>query len=141
MNDLISSWIVMKDLRTLDHLRRKDKQVIAFYGWAGDETCGVFNVMSPIDQSPMTVIASSESGWDHVSASRPNRCPNWPEMDFIKRLFFENDEVCMQLHVASKDHISIHDYTLHIWATPSRWLCPGRFLDLASSGAGDGHTA
>jgi len=53
--------------------------------------------------------------WDHVSVSLSNRCPSWDEMDYIKRLFFHPEEVCFQLHVSSAEHISNHDYCLHIW--------------------------
>jgi len=53
--------------------------------------------------------------WDHVSISRPNRCPTWFEMDFIKNLFFEPDEVVYQLHVGIENHVNIHKYCLHLW--------------------------
>jgi len=53
--------------------------------------------------------------WDHVSVSLSNRTPTWEEMDYIKRLFFHPEEICFQLHVASAEHISNHDYCLHIW--------------------------
>lgn len=105
----------MRNLRLLDAYRRTDRAVVEFYGWAGDETGGVFEVPSPIDKASLLVIASNGEGWDHVSVSRTNRCPNWIEMDHIKRLFFRDDEVAMQLHVANKDHISIHPNCLHIW--------------------------
>lgn len=104
----------MRNLRLLNRFRDV-AAATAFYGWAGDETCGVFTVPSPIDGAGLRVIASSGEGWDHVSVSRKNRCPNWPEMDHIKRLFFCDDEVAMQLHVATKDHISFHPHCLHIW--------------------------
>ena len=106
----------MRDLTPLDHFRVTTPQVIKHYGWAGDETCGVFEVPSPIDNYKLTVVASSDLGWDHVSVSRPNRCPNWPEMAEVKRLFFEEHETAMQLHVPVERHISYHPYCLHLWA-------------------------
>jgi len=63
----------------------------------------------------LQVCASIDMDWDQVSVSLPHRCPNWPEMDFIKKMFFEEDEVAFQLHVSIKDHINIHDYCLHLW--------------------------
>ena len=84
-------------------------------GWSGDDTCGNFRIPSPIDGQPLLIQASSEDGWDHVSVSRAKRCPNWPEMDHVKRLFFRDDEVVMQLHVARDDHINVHPYCLHLW--------------------------
>lgn len=85
------------------------------WGWAGDETCGAFRVPSPTDHRDLAVIVSSGEGWDHVSVSRPNRCPNWLEMEHVKRMFFRDDAVAMQLHVPSKDHINLHPFCLHIW--------------------------
>lgn len=105
----------MKNLTLLDHLRDRSAGVIAHYGSVGDETCGCFWVSSPIDGATMRVVASSDEGWDHVSVSRKNRCPNWPEMEHVKRLFFEDHEAAMQLHVPVDDHLSLHPHCLHIW--------------------------
>jgi len=102
----------MRDLTTLDRYR---VDTSATHGWSGDGTCGAFSVPSRIDCAPLLVVASSEGGWDHVSVSRANRCPNWPEMEQIKRAFFRPDEVAMQLHVAEVEHINDHPYTLHLW--------------------------
>jgi hypothetical protein len=76
---------------------------------------GCFTIPSPIDNGDLRAIASSGYEWDHVSVSRKTRCPNWPEMDFIKTLFFNADEIVMQLHVPKKDHINLHPFCLHLW--------------------------
>ena len=65
--------------------------------------------------TPLKVIASNGGGWDHVSVSCQNRCPTWAEMDYVKNLFFKDDEVVIQLHVAKSDHINYHPYCLHLW--------------------------
>lgn len=105
----------MKNLHFLDVYRDMSPECIAYFGNVGDETCGAFFVPSPIDKSPMRVIASSGEGWDHVSISRPNRCPNWPELEHVKHLFFADNEVAMQLHVPASDHINCHPHCLHLW--------------------------
>jgi len=105
----------MRNLRLLDVYRDSGPRVMQLYGWAGDETCGVFRIPSPIDKSPMLVIASSEGGWEHVSVSRQNRCPNWPEMAFAKNMFFKDDEIAVEYHVPSTDHINQAEYCLHLW--------------------------
>ena len=105
----------MRDLHLLDAYRDKSNSVAMFYGSIGDETCGVFDVQSPTDKAYMRIVASSDGGWDHVSVSRGKRCPNWPEMEHVKRLFFKDDETAMQLHVPVTDHISVHPYCLHLW--------------------------
>jgi hypothetical protein len=104
----------MKNLNTLDNYR-VDMTDNPRFGWNGDHTCGAFKFPSPIDGQSLRVIAASDAGWDHVSVSRQSRCPNWPEMEFIKRKFFEDNETVMQLHVPISDHINCHPHTLHLW--------------------------
>ena len=105
----------MRNLRTLDHHRNRGKMVQSFYGNDGDATCGVFVLPSPIDGQMLTIVASQGDDWDHVSVSRTNRCPNWPEMEFVRSLFFEDNETVMQLHVPKTEHINVHPNCLHLW--------------------------
>lgn len=102
-------------MRNLHELDRYRVNAADLYGSFGDGTCGAFIVPSVIDHGELRVIAASDAGWDHVSVSRANRCPNWPEMQQIKRLFFHDEETAMQLHVALEDHINVHPHTLHLW--------------------------
>jgi hypothetical protein len=106
----------MKNLHLFDAARIKGRQLPPrFRGYAGDHTCGLFEIPSPIDKAPMRVMASSDCGWEHVSVSRRNRCPNWTEMSHVKNLFFNEDETVMQLHVPASDHVNDHPYCLHLW--------------------------
>ena len=122
----------MRNLFLLNLYRRTDRQVRAHYGGVGDETCGMFEIPSPIDGSPLLVVASVGAGWEHVSVSRPRRCPNWPEMCHVKGLFFHDSETVMQLHVPDKENISDHNYCLHLWRPteveiprPPGWMVGG----------------
>lgn len=63
----------------------------------------------------LRVIASDGLGWDHVSVSLAHRCPTWEEMEFVRGLFFRDDETVMQLSVPATDHISLHPNCLHWW--------------------------
>lgn len=105
----------MRNLHLLDVYRDTSSFVESHFGGSGDETCGLFRIPSPIDRRLMVVIASSGMGWDHVSVSRQNRCPNWPEMDYVKDLFFRDDETVMQLHVPRSEHVNFHPHCLHLW--------------------------
>jgi hypothetical protein len=103
----------MRDLHKLDHYRISIPAVVG-----GDVYDTSHNGAFII--GPLRIIASNRGGWDHVSVSLPDRCPTWAEMDAIKRLFFNPDEIAMQLHVAEADHISIHPYVLHLWRPHSK---------------------
>jgi hypothetical protein len=105
----------MRNLRLLDAYRLTSDDVVAYYGSIGDHENGAFVVRSPVDGQNMMIIASSSEGWDHVSCSRKNRCPNWEEMEHVKRLFFRDGETAMQLHVPPSEHISVHPFCLHLW--------------------------
>lgn len=105
----------MKNLCELERYRIKSQEILAMYGFLGDETCGAFSLKSPVDGGFLRIIASCGEGWDHVSVSRKGRCPNWQEMEHVKRMFFKEDEAAMQLHVATAEHINVHPFTLHIW--------------------------
>jgi len=105
----------MRNLNLLNIYRDESPTLIALWGRPGDDTCGAFVIPSPIDMAMMRVIASSGEGWDHVSVSRRNRCPNWTEMEHVKHLFFKDGETAMQLHVPPSDHVNCHPYCLHMW--------------------------
>lgn len=105
----------MKNLHSLNQYRLTSPSVVALLGGIGDHETGVFQVPSPIDGQVLLVIVSCDLGWEHVSVSRRKRTPNWPEMDFVKRLFFKDDETVMQLHVPPTEHINCHPNCLHLW--------------------------
>jgi hypothetical protein len=107
----------MRNLHSLNEHR------VMLYNDLGDQGNGAFLITHPATGVKLKCIAGSEFGWDHISVSLPNRCPNWAEMEFIKRKFFEDDEIAMQLHVGVKDHISMHPYVLHLWR-PQHQLIP-----------------
>lgn len=79
----------------------------------------------PLRSANLKIISSDgsdwqESGllglpWEHVSVSTKDRCPTWDEMDYVKRLFWKDDETVIQFHVPRKDHISYHDFCLSMW--------------------------
>lgn len=87
-------------------------------GYGGDEG-GFFLLPCKLTGVLLAIIASTGGGWDHVSVSLPDRCPTWEEMNYVKRLFFEDDECAVQYHPPVKDHISVHPFCLHMWRKQS----------------------
>lgn len=108
----------MKNLMTpdIDVFRLKDRWIVDRYGSLGDEANGLFLIPSPYcKRDPLRVLASCGEGWEHLSVSKIKRAPTWSEMEYVKRLFFTDDEVAMQLHVPPDEHINLHSNCLHLW--------------------------
>lgn len=101
----------------IDRYRDRSQATLDQFGYLGDEACGRFVLPAPIGafHFDLCVIAASGDGWDHVSVSHRNRVPTWDEMEHIKRLFFEDDETAMQLHVPPSEHINRNPNVLHLW--------------------------
>ncbi len=76
---------------------------------------GAFFVPSRPGRTPFKVIASDGEGWDHVSASLPDRCPTWEEMCLIKALFWDDTDAVMELHPPRADWVNNHRFCLHLW--------------------------
>jgi len=65
--------------------------------------------------------ASDGYGWEHLSITvrkkgKPaDRTPTWAEMCWLKDLFWGNEDCVMQLHPSESQHISTHNFCLHLW--------------------------
>lgn len=53
--------------------------------------------------------------WEHVSVSLATRCPIWDEMNYVKRLFWNDDETVIQFHPKDAKYINFMPYCLHLW--------------------------
>ena len=88
----------------------------------------------PFNGKNLRVIVSDgaelQSGirWEHVSVSRPSRCPTWEEMSFIKNLFWSEDETVVQFHPPKSDYINNHPYCLHLWKPPFQVELPPQWM-------------
>ena len=84
---------------------------------------GLFRLRCPATGQLLKVIASDGDGmagmglarWEHVSVSTPSRCPTWDEMNWIKDLFWREEETVMQLHPPKSRYANVHPFVLHLW--------------------------
>jgi hypothetical protein len=77
-----------------------------------------------------SVIFSSGMGWEHMSVTllkvdkkkvkAVDRCPTWEEMCFLKNIFWDLDECCVQYHPPMADYVSNHPHCLHIWRSTDK---------------------
>ena len=71
--------------------------------------------MLGVGNRKVSVIASDGMGWEHVSVSLPDRAPTWGEMCAIKAMFWDAEDVVMQLHPSESEYVNIHTHCLHLW--------------------------
>lgn len=78
---------------------------------------GKFLIPGPKGRGRLTVVVSDGGGWEHVSVSPylQKRTPTWEEMSHIKDLFWEPEEVAMQIHPRRSEYVNFHPYALHMW--------------------------
>jgi hypothetical protein len=105
------------------------------YSSPEDGANGAFLITAP-NGVTLKIIATDGTdpaalGWEHVSVSPsgPKRCPNWPEMCFVKDLFWDDEEGVVQFHPPKSRYVNHHPFTLHLWRrrddkgeTPPWWL-------------------
>lgn len=114
----------MRDRLAVQYERRR----VTTGDFATDASCGMnglFHIRHPATGRVFRVIASDGRDWkrlglggevwEHVSVSLDDRCPTWEEMDWIKRIFWRDDETVLQFHVPRSDHVNYHAYCLHLW--------------------------
>lgn len=75
---------------------------------------GAFLIPSPLSGT-LRILSSGPEEWEHVSVSQGNRCPNWPEMCFIKNMFWNEEEIVIQYHPPKSKYINNHPFVLHMW--------------------------
>lgn len=67
------------------------------------------------------VIASDGLGWEHVSVhvyditQETFYMPYWDEMCYLKELFWDPEDVVMQLHPRQSEYVNNHAFVLHLW--------------------------
>ena len=54
--------------------------------------------------------------WLHLSVSHPKRVPTYDEMCECKELFLR-DLMALQLFVPKAQHVNVHEFCLHLWAS------------------------
>lgn len=74
-------------------------------------------------QIRVRIVASDGCGWQHVSVSLPEypkTTPRWELMCAVKDLFWEAEDVVMQLHPKRSEYVNHHQGCLHLWRPTGR---------------------
>jgi len=83
---------------------------------ASDESYGNNGAfIVPFESFELMVIASDGEGWGHVSVSLKHRTPNWKEMCYIKKVFWDDSDCVVQYHPPKSEYVNNHPNCLHLW--------------------------
>ena len=84
---------------------------------------GAFELMGPCG-ARLTIMATdgADTAWEHVSVSTRRRVPNWEEMCWVKKRFWEPEDCVIQFHPPESQYVNNYAVVLHMW----RW-CGGPF--------------
>lgn len=80
---------------------------------------GAFTLPSPEAGWELLIICSDVDGWEHVSVhARQNikmRIPTWKEMCHVKNVFWDAEDLVMQVHPRKSRYVNLHPGVLHMW--------------------------
>ena len=99
-------------LRTQERYRVKNGQLGSDQSFGAN---GYFLVPTRDGRCTLSVIISNGELWEHVSVSLKSRTPTWEEMEYIKRLFWEDNDTVIQLHPPISQYINKCENCLHMW--------------------------
>lgn len=61
------------------------------------------------------VVGDDEEGWEHVSiVLSARRLPTWEEMCLIKDIFWDEEEMVVQIHPKKSEYVNLTE-ALHLW--------------------------
>lgn len=68
------------------------------------------------EQDLMMIIAADGLGWEHVSVSlKSGTVPEWSVMCAVKDLFWDEEDVVVQIHPKASEYVNCHPGVLHLW--------------------------
>jgi hypothetical protein len=86
---------------------------------ARDGNNGAFVLPPVIGNRGLYVLASDGMDWEHVSVhayeGKVTRIPTWVEMCKVKEIFWDEEDVVMQLHPRKSEYVNNHGSVLHLW--------------------------
>lgn len=70
------------------------------------------------------VWGADEDGWEHVSVAPFDHTviPSWDDMCRIKDIFFEDEEIALQIHPKRSEYVNKVENCLHLWRPKSAVL-------------------
>lgn len=118
-----------QDERVLDYLDQCRLRIGEMASTDSDGMAGAF-----VLGSLLRVISSGPAGWrgngpwEHVSVSLEHRIPSWNEMNFVKAVFWGEEECVVQFHPPKSKYVNVHPNCLHLWKPPYHFELPPKEL-------------
>ena len=118
----------MKDLRSIKLKHNTlEESIIRKIGISSSQR-SEFLIPTVTEIATISAINFRDDDFEHVLLNPKNRLPTYEEMANLKDIFWDQNEVTMQVHPAKSQYVNIEKYALHLWrhrgmsATPERKL-------------------
>ena len=105
----------MSDWKLLNEHRVSLKEDPIWGSNRGDGFNGMF--ICRVNGLQLLIVASDGLGWQHVSVSVRGSVipPSWSMMCQVKDLFWEPEDLVMQIHPPRSVYVNQHPGCLHLW--------------------------
>lgn len=109
----------MKRLRDIRRSNAMRIEMGTIYGGMGTVKIGSW--------TGSVIWGSDEDGWEHVSVAPFDRTvtPTWDDMCKLKDIFFEDDEMAIQIHPRKSEYVNMVENCLHLWRPKDEALLEG----------------
>lgn len=87
-----------------------------------DDGCNGFFLLPNMTKNgkpKLTISVSDGAGWEHVGVSLSFRTPTWEEMQYVKMMFWDEDDCVVQFHPPKSQYVNCHPFCLHLWRPTS----------------------
>jgi hypothetical protein len=82
-----------------------------------DGNNGVFII--PYGSFHFQCVVSDGMNWEHVSVTLRHKniynTPSWENMCYIKDIFWDKEDIVIQIHPKKSEYINNHPNVLHLW--------------------------
>lgn len=69
----------------------------------------------PYKEEFLLCLISDSGGWDHVNISLPARTPNWEEIEFVRDIFFDAQDIVVIYSPPRLFPYVTNPFHIHMW--------------------------
>lgn len=105
----------MKKLQTIKLEHDTIQQALLRASGISSSQRSEFLIPTVTKKASISALNFPDDDFEHVMLNPKHRLPTYEEMVLLKDIFWEQNEVAIQVHPAKSQYVNIAMYTLHLW--------------------------